>query len=94
MLDPKERDYLRELACQLKEIADKPLWAEKSDLWRRINSLEKVRPLVLCAIPEETWYELIPDSELCIDDNVFSGYEWELKKRIYRWLFFRIYSEY
>ena len=44
-----------------------------------------VRPLVLCAIPEEAWYELIPESELHINDDLFSGYEWELKKRIYRW---------
>ena len=85
MLDKKEREYLRELAYKLKNIIDRPLWVEKADLWRRMNALKKVRPLVLCAIPEEAWHELIPDSELCINDDLFSGFEWELKKRIYRW---------
>ena len=85
MLDSKERDHLRKLARTLKKIAGRKLWVEKKDLWRRMNSLQKVRPLVLCAIPEEAWHELIPASDLRIDDNLFSGYEWELKKRIYRW---------
>jgi hypothetical protein len=85
MLDPKERDHLRKLARKLKKIADSHLWVEKADLWRRMNSLQKVRPLVLCAIPEEAWHEIIPASDLHVDDNLFSGYEWELKKRIYRW---------
>ncbi|MHC4183927.1 MAG: hypothetical protein ACYSR0_11315, partial [Planctomycetota bacterium] len=85
MLTTKEREYLRKLACKLKEIVDHPLWVEKADLWLRMNSLKKVRPLVLCAIPEEAWLELIPNSELCIDDGLFSGYELELKKKIYRW---------
>jgi len=85
MLDSIERDHLRKLARKLKKIADRHLWVEKADLWRRMNSLQKVRPLVLCAIPEEAWHELIPASDLRIDDNLFSAYEWELKKRIYRW---------
>jgi hypothetical protein len=85
MLESKQKKYLRELSRIVKEIADRPLWAEKAKLWRRLNSLEKVRPLVLCAVPEAAWHELIPDSDLHIDDDLFSGYEWELKKRIYRW---------
>jgi len=85
MLDSKERLYLRELALTLNKIVERPLWAEKADLWRRMNSLERVRPLVLCAIPEEAWHELIPESELLIKDDLFLGYEWELKKRLYHW---------
>jgi hypothetical protein len=85
MLDAKEKHYLRELARTVKEIADRPHWDEKIDLWRHLNSLKKVRPLVLCAIPEAAWHELIPDSDLRIGDDLFSTYEWELKKRIHRW---------
>jgi hypothetical protein len=85
MLESSKKDYIRKLAHSVKEISENPIWKEKSDLWKKMNSLEKVRPLVLCAIPEEAWHELIPDSQLLIEDEVFSRYEWELKKRIYRW---------
>ena len=85
MPESSERSYLRELARRVKEISDRPLWKEKTELWRKMNTLEKVRPLVLCAIPEEAWHELIPLAHLRIRDSVFSVYEWELKKRTYRW---------
>jgi len=85
MINSKERDYLRALARKVQEIADRSLWVKKAELWRRLNSMERVRPLVLCEIPEEAWHELIPNSELHIRDNLLSEYEWELKKKIYRW---------
>jgi hypothetical protein len=85
MLTTKEKQYVRELARELSGIAELPIWTEKAELWKKKNALQKVRPLVLCALPEEAWHEIIPDSELRIKDNVFAAYEWELKKRLYHW---------
>ncbi len=84
MINSKEREYLRVLANKLQEVADCSNWVKRAELWLRLNSLEKVRPLILCEIPEEAWHELIPNFELVIGDKLFSEYEWELKKKIYR----------
>ena len=61
------------------------MWQEKTRLWRDKNSLKKVRPLILCLCPIQAWNELIPERSLTVQDPLFRRYEWDLKKRIYRW---------
>jgi hypothetical protein len=80
-----ERALLRELARRVKDIAQNPVWEEKTRLWRAKNSLKKVRPLILCSLPDQAWNELIPERSLTVQDPLFRRYEWDLKKRIYRW---------
>lgn len=81
----EERALLRELALKVRDIAQSPVWQEKIKLWREKNSLKKVRPLILCTLPDPAWNELIPERSLTVQDSLFRRYEWDLKKRIYRW---------
>jgi hypothetical protein len=84
MITSEETIHLRDLAKRVKDISGDAVWHEKRRLWTDLNSLRKVRPLVLCAIPEEAWREIIPREELLISDGLLSEVEWELKKRVYR----------
>jgi len=80
-----ERTYLRGLGERVREIAREPVFAEKSELWRRKNSLQKTRPLVLCSLPEEVWPEIIPPETLRFSEPPWRDIEWTLLKHIYRW---------
>ena len=52
-LSDKDRTTLRDLATRLAEIAALPVQQEKAALWRRLNRLERTRPLVL--LQNATW---------------------------------------
>lgn len=43
----QERDVLKQLSLKVAEIAALPVQKEKAELWRRLNSLDSVRPMVL-----------------------------------------------
>ena len=45
-LSPRDKDILRGLAGQVAEIAALPVHEEKAELWRRLNDLDSVRPMV------------------------------------------------
>ena len=45
-LSSSDKDILRDLARQVAEIARLPVHAEKAELWRKLNDLESVRPMV------------------------------------------------
>lgn len=84
-LTQQEIEYLRDLATQVKDIAQDDKWDEKRDLWIAKNSLKKVRPLLMCAIPKTTWLEIIQESSLKVSDPVFKVYERQLLHTIYRY---------
>ena len=60
-IPPKDRDILRRLAEGQARIAALPVHREKAELWRRLNDLEPVRPLVW--INEIPWHEMDVDGE-------------------------------
>lgn len=76
---------LRELARKVRDIAEEPVQRENVKLWRRLNSLKKVRPLIMCSPPVEVWHELIPESDFVCEDSFLLPLEAELRTRIYRW---------
>ncbi len=76
---------LRELAREVAAISAHPVWEEKVRLWKKKNSLQKTRPLVLAGIPEEAWPELIPDGAVKIRDPFFGKIESDLRRKIYKW---------
>lgn len=80
----EERAVLRELAKQLADAAANPVYADKRELWRKKNSLIKVRPLVLGAIPEAAWFELIPEDSLVTKHPVFRGFERYMRRKLYK----------
>jgi len=82
MISPDERKILRDLAKQVAEIASLPVMAERRELWKKHNSLQPVRPMILI-FPEGSWGELLPQSVLKCEDRQARGIEWSLRSRIY-----------
>jgi len=82
MISSNDRTILRDLARQVANIADLPIQQERRELWKRHNSLETVRPLIL-VFPEGSWQELLPSTSLqCTGENSRHA-EWVLRSRIY-----------
>ena len=54
-----EKDTLRRLAARVRDIAAKPIQAEKRERWIAHNTLRSTYPMVL-AIPEGAWLDCIP----------------------------------
>lgn len=85
MINAKDRDTLRRLAAQQAEIAALPVHREKAELWRRLNDLEPVRPLVW--INEIPWHEMDVDGELTGQcEGVWARQiETGLRRLLYQW---------
>ena len=81
-MSPSDRTMLRDLAKRVAEIAALPVMAERREMWRRHNSLQRVRPMVL-VFPEGSWQELLPQSVLECEDEQTRRIEWTLRSRIY-----------
>ena len=79
---------LRELGRAYADAAALPIHAEKADLWRRLNRLEAVRPLVW--INEVPWHEMNVDDELTLrcEDPLARGVETHLRQSLYQWRHF------
>lgn len=80
-----DREMLRRLAGQYMEAAADPRNAENAKLYRAVNGLRMIRPVVL--IDEEPWCELDTDGSLtlmCEDDDC-RGAELYLRKMLYKW---------
>jgi hypothetical protein len=60
----QDRDILRRLAAEQAVIVELPIQREKAALWRLLNDLEPVRPLVW--INEICWNEMNVDDELTL----------------------------
>ncbi len=77
-----DRRLLRELAKRVAEVAALPVQAERRELWRRHNRLERVRPMLL-VFPEGSWRELLPDSALACEGESARAMERDLRVRLY-----------
>jgi hypothetical protein len=78
----QEKEVLRMLAEKVAAIAASPLMAERRELWRRHNQLEKTRPLILCD-PENGWNEIITEAQLQCRGKLARRWEMELRKEIF-----------
>jgi hypothetical protein len=81
----KDISILRRLAEQQAEIAALPAQREKMELWRKLNQLEPVRPLVW--INEIPWHEMDVDGELTLQTSHpwAQGIETGLRRLVYQW---------
>lgn len=84
-LPEKDRSVLRRLAAAQAGIAALPIHKEKAELWRRLNDLEPVRPMVW--INEIPWHEMDVDGELMLQtrDPWAREVETGLRRLIYQW---------
>ena len=58
----RDKKTLRKLANRIAEIAFLPVQEEKKQMWKKLNSLNPVRPLVW--LEEICWHEMDVDGEL------------------------------
>lgn len=92
MTDTRAHDYriVRDLAKQVAEIAALPVQEETRRLWRALNRLQPVRPMVL--IDEVPWHEMNVDDELTVtsEDFICQLYERHLRQVLYAWKHLRV----
>ncbi len=81
-ISPEDRTIVRDLARRVAEIAAQPVMAERIAQWKRHNSLQPGRPMILI-FPEGSWSELLNDSHLSCSGKDARRIEWMLRQRIY-----------
>lgn len=82
-LSRTDTTILRDLAGRFAEIASLPVQQEKADLWRRLNRLERVRPLII--LQNGTWHETKDEIPLETEDEFARQQEWHLRAELYHW---------
>jgi hypothetical protein len=81
----KDSYILKRLAAELAVISAQKINQERADLWRELNQLESVRPMVW--IDEIPWHEMNVNDELTIQtsDPWAQQIESQFRKTIYLW---------
>ncbi len=76
---------LRDLAAQVAEIAALPVQQETVRLWKALNGLRPVRPMVM--IDQVCWHEMDVNGELALrtSDEFCQGLETTLRRTLYQW---------
>lgn len=82
-LPKSDVQILRDLTKQIAEIATLPLHAEKTALWRRLNALDPVRPMIM--LHNDTWHETPNLLTLECTDDFCRGQELGLRRTLYHW---------
>lgn len=82
MKQQKDLKIIRDLARKYAEIAAKPVQNERRDLWRRHNSLERTRTLILVMPAGRAWAET-PEVQTRCEDDFLRGWEGRIRRAIY-----------
>ncbi len=89
---PNKRDVaiIRGLADEVARIAAMPVQEEKRALWRRLNGLDPVRPMVM--IDQVCWNEMNIGDELVLqcEDPECRNYEVLLRRTLFQWRHFPV----
>lgn len=83
---PQDREVLRQLAEQFAAVAALPVHREKAELWRAMNDLRSVRPMVW--ITEIPWHEFSETSDelrLRCRAPWARAVELDLRRQLYQW---------
>jgi len=83
VMPQRDKAIVRDLAKKVAEIASLPIQKEKAELWRRLNRLDPVRPMVM--LQNGAWNETLDDSEAQCSDGFCRGHELHLRRLIYQW---------
>jgi hypothetical protein len=86
----KDRGILRDLGKQVAEIAALPVQEETISLWKALNGLKPVRPMV--TIDQVCWHEMDVNGELALqtEDEFCRMIETALRRTIYGWKHMRV----
>ncbi len=85
VLKTEEKNILKKLGEEIAEISADPVNVTRADLWRNMNDLESVRPLVW--INEIPWHEMNYNDELTLrtEHPWARDLETKLRREIYQW---------
>ena len=85
-----DKAIIGELAARVAEIASLPVQEEKRALWRKLNALQPVRPMV--TIDQVCWNEMNVDDMLTLrcTDKECQGYERFLRRTLLQWNHFPV----
>ncbi len=84
-----DRRILQDLGRKLAEVAALPVQREKAELWRRLNALDSVRPMVW--MNQFPWEELAgQELRLRTEDEWCRWMERCLRRELYRWRHFPV----
>jgi len=88
-MEEKDRKVLRELGRVIRDIAADPVNEGRKKLWKQMNGLKPVHPLVF--IFEVPWHEMNHENELTplCRDPFCKGIETDLRRKIYQWKHFQ-----
>jgi len=78
----QQRDYVRELARQVAEIARSPENAVIVQRWRDVNALRKPDRAPVWCRPVGAWAEILPESDLQCEDPWLRGHERNLRRTL------------
>jgi len=82
----RERTVVRALAEQLAAIAALPIQHEKAEMWRRLNRLDPVRPMVWLQMAEDSaWPDTGITETLECTDPFLRRQELVLRRLLYQW---------
>ena len=81
----KDKAILRDLGTRVAEIAHLPVQEEKAEMWRRLNDLDPVRPMVNWHMEDLCWPEVLSDSVLESESAIGRDYERHLRRILYQW---------
>ncbi len=81
----RDLEVLRKLATRVAEISALPVQEEKRQLWRALNALEPVRPMVM--VDQVCWNEIDANGEMALrcEDTECQGYEIVMRRILYQW---------
>jgi hypothetical protein len=79
----RDKTIVRDLAKRVVEIASLPVHKEKAEMWRRLNRLDPVRPMVM--LQNGAWNETLDDREAQCTDPFCREKELSLRRLIYQW---------
>ena len=81
-LPAADKAVLRGLAAEIREIAARPVMAERRQLWLDHNALRRTRPVLLCD-PENGWNEIVTDDQIQCRNSVARHWEGYLRKQVF-----------
>ncbi|MDI9497419.1 MAG: hypothetical protein QM270_02890 [Bacillota bacterium] len=89
-INQHDRDILRRLAEETASIAALPVQEETRELWRRLNALDPVRPMVM--IDQVCWNEMNVNDELTLrcEGDEARAHEQQLRRQLYQWRHFPV----
>jgi hypothetical protein len=84
-ISARDREILRGLSGQVAEIAALPVQQETIALWKALNGLSPVRPMVM--VDQIPWHEMDVNGELALqtEDALCRHYETSFRRTLYAW---------